>query len=418
MPKSSANRKQGMAGPSAAALGLCAALWLCLAPGAAMGLRIENRWSPRNAHRPLRPATEYIILHTTEGASAGSLRKIRENGEAHYFVDTNGEVYRIVHRDRIATHAGRSMWEGRTNIDRWSIGIEIVGYHDRHVTEAQFRALRELLAQLQRIYGIPDENVMPHAMVAYGAPNRWHRRSHRGRKRCGMLFATSEVRRKIGLTGKPRFDPDVRAGRLVEADPCLARVLFGRGGVPATLLAEVRQADGQVIAPGRSAWDIARDRYDSASVRYVFPNGKELRGDEVRDWRAIPAGTRVVLAEAERENEFERVREIGRDGDTAEVIAGDETRLPTTIYFLPDGRIRRGNELSEAETNALPRGTGMLVGYVDGGYVTRTRSAFDICGNRWNHPSTFYRFADGSIRPGHRLDEGLIPRNTRVFFRN
>jgi N-acetyl-anhydromuramyl-L-alanine amidase AmpD len=95
-------------------------------------------FSPLNAKRPVRPETRYIVLHTTEGGTAGSLRKVRRYGEAHYFVTPSGDVYRIIDRRRIATHSGRSMWEGRSPLDNYSLGIEVVGYCERDLTAAQY----------------------------------------------------------------------------------------------------------------------------------------------------------------------------------------------------------------------------------------------------------------------------------------
>ncbi|MEJ2082822.1 MAG: peptidoglycan recognition family protein [Acidobacteriota bacterium] len=111
----------------------------------AASLDIRNHYSPRNRVRPKRPYTWYIVLHTTEGGETGSLRKVWRRGETHYFVTKNGRVYRVVDKSKIATHAGRSMWDGHGPIDNYSIGIEVVGYHDRDITDAQYRAVRELL---------------------------------------------------------------------------------------------------------------------------------------------------------------------------------------------------------------------------------------------------------------------------------
>ena len=62
---------------------------------------------------------------------------------------------------------------------------------------------------------------------SYGAPNTWHKKKHRGRKRCGMLFAMPSVRAKLGLSMRPASDPDVKAKRLVQVDADLAAVLYG-----------------------------------------------------------------------------------------------------------------------------------------------------------------------------------------------
>jgi N-acetylmuramoyl-L-alanine amidase len=197
------------------------------------GLRIADHLSPRNAHRPLRPHTLYIVLHTTEGADSGSLDKVWRQGETHYFVKSDGGVLRIIDRDKIATHAGRSIWEGHRNIDDYSIGIEVVGYHDRDITDAQTSALRELLRQLKGTYGITDKRVLTHSMVAYGNPNRFFRRDHRGRKRCGMIFARPDVRSRLGLDPGPEHDADVEAGRLIVGDAELYSFLFGHKSVAA-----------------------------------------------------------------------------------------------------------------------------------------------------------------------------------------
>ncbi|MCH8510913.1 MAG: N-acetylmuramoyl-L-alanine amidase [Kiritimatiellae bacterium] len=375
-----------------------------------------------NRQRSPRSSTEYIILHTTEGGGRGSLEKLRRFGEAHYMVDTDGKVYRIIEHRRIATHAGRSMWDGRSNVDNFSIGIEIVGYHDRPITNAQKQAVRELLRQLKAIYRIPDNRILPHSMVAYGRPNRWHRAAHRGRKRCGMLFAREDVRRELGLTSKPAFDPDVRAGRLVVADSYLERVLFGPSPVGTTTAAAATATvpdAPNVIARNRSAWDIAREQYNSPETRYEFPDGTVRRGNEISNWNRMPAGTVVHMgnvAEADQQREAERVQLIGRDGQTASEIAGDATRDARTIYFMGDGRVVQGNEMTEEEVNRLPRGTGMLVGYMHGGVISARRRAFDIVGPRWNLSTTFYRLPDGRIQSGEEINERNIPNGTMVFF--
>jgi N-acetylmuramoyl-L-alanine amidase len=192
-------------------------------------LKIFDRLSPKNQRRPLRPHTLYLVLHTTEGAEAGSLDKVWRRGETHYFVGTAGNVMRVIDRTKIAAHAGRSMWEGHRNIDDYSIGIEVVGYHNQDITDAQYVVLRALLGQLKTTYGIADKRVLTHSMVAYGSPNRFHPNDHRGRKRCGMIFARPDVRLKLGLLSKPDQDADVEAGRLIVADAELYRFLYARG---------------------------------------------------------------------------------------------------------------------------------------------------------------------------------------------
>lgn len=253
--------------------------WFALFGTAQAGsLDIRNDYSPLNGERPVRKRTRLIILHTTEGGDDSAQREVKKRGLAHYLVLRTGRVLRIVNRKREARHAGLSMWNGTENIDEVSVAIEVAGYHDKPVTREQERALKELVRQLQAIYHLGDNDVLTHSMVAYGEPNQWHDDPHRGRKRCGMQFARPDLRARIGLTSRPAYDPDVRAGRLVEADAELAAALYGR-----------------VIARGDTAAEVAGRAYRSRSTVYVFPGGKRVRGHEVRDWRDIPAGTLVLL---------------------------------------------------------------------------------------------------------------------------
>ena len=183
--------------------------------------------SPRNPERRVRTSTELIVLHTTEAPARSSLNKLSDRGEAHFCVTEDGGVYAIVDRDRVAFHAGRSMWNGKEDVDNFSIGIECVGYHDKSMPMAQIAAIRGLVKELKAMYRIPDERVVCHSHVAYGSPNKWQKRKHRGRKRCGMLFAMPSVRRVLELWARPAFDADTRAGRLVVGDDYLRKVLYG-----------------------------------------------------------------------------------------------------------------------------------------------------------------------------------------------
>ncbi|MDM7994691.1 MAG: peptidoglycan recognition family protein [Acidobacteriota bacterium] len=419
---------------------LVPAISLFPSPSHANNLRIENRFSPLNKKRPRRPSTRYIILHTTEGEEEGSLRKIVRYGEAHYCVCPSGKVCRIIDKDKIAKHAGRSMWEGRSAIDNHSIGIEVVGYHNKDITDAQYAALRELLSQLKSLYGIADKNVLTHSMVAYGRPNRFHHDSHRGRKRCGMIFARADVRARLGLQDKPDHDADVDAGRLRVADRELFSYLFAPGPKAALVAAADKPAaaavadapasapaaieassEPSVIGGNLTAWSIAREQYNSSSTVYIFPNGKRQSGDQIQDWARIPSGTRVVLNEVEDNQPFEGFLEIGKDGDTPQAVAGAAYAKSTSIYFFPDGMIRTGAELKKRRSTQklltqAPKGTRILVGYVYGGYVKTRRPPSTIAGAKWNYPSTYYRLADGRMLSGDDIDAGSVPAGTLVFY--
>ncbi len=393
---------------------------------------ISNRFSPLNKKRAQRPQTLYIVLHTTEGEEKGSLNKIRQFGEAHYFVTLSGHVYRIIDKAKIATHAGRSMWEGHSNIDNYSLGIEVAGYHNKEIRDAQYRALRELLRQLKSLYKIPDDHVLTHSMVAYGRPNRFQSGNHRGRKRCGMIFANPDVRAKLGLQAKPERDPDVAMGKLKVGDPELHSYLFAKPTRPPSVIAAYAEAastdiaapaESNIIGNGWTAWKIARELYDDPATTYIFPNGSKLTGDAIKDWSKLPKGTKVLIAETGEAQAFEGFLEIGKDGNTARELAGDAYDAATSIYFFPDGLIRTGAELkNNRSTRRLldkpPVGTRVLVGYIYGGYVRNRRLPTSIAGIKWNYPSTYYRYPDNKIVSGDEIDDKAIPPGTLIFYQN
>lgn len=384
-------------------------------------LLISNRLSPLNSKRPRRPYTRYIVLHTTEGEEEGSLKKLVRLGEAHYVVTHSGKVYRIIDKAKIARHAGRSMWEGRMSIDNYSIGIEVVGYHNRDLRAAQYPALRELLRQLKTLYAIPDQNILTHSMVAYGRPNRFHGENHRGRKRCGMIFSRPDVRIRLGLKSRPDHDRDVESGRLAVGDKELFSYLFAlRVGTP--IEKEIQMPpESYTIDRNWTAWKIARERYNAPTTIYVFPDGRSMAGDRISDWSNIPYGTRVLLNEDEDTQPFEGFLEIGKDGDSSKAIAGTAWRSDTTIYFFPNGIVRTGAEIAKVPSGRAllentPAGTRLLVGYVYGGHVKSRRRPASIAGNKWNYPSTYYRYPDGSILSGDEVDPKAVPAGTLIFY--
>ena len=407
---------------------LAVALLAILACGLCHALSYSNAYlSPRNKERARRDSTQYIILHTTEGEAKPSLRKLSKNGEAHYCVDRDGKVYRIVDRSRVAYHCGVSMWRGRRNLDDVSIGIEVVGYHDRALTSKQYAALRALVLELQQIYGVKDANVMPHAQVAYGTPNRWHPRSHRGRKRCGMGYATPAVRKLLGLSERWLSDPDVKAKRLVVGDAYLAQVLYAKNGdsllpyrLP-TAKAKAKPAPEAagprtyVIQKGQTAWDVARDAYNAAGTTYVFPCGARLTGDKIKNWEGIVAGTKVILGVADAEGS--PVQTLAK-GAHPRSLVGEAVFAADTWYVRPTGGCVQGSKLNAKTLAAMPPGTQILVGYARGGPVTSRRLPSQICPTQWDAPDTFYLIPGKTLQPSGDIDMRRVPPGTFVFYRN
>ncbi len=401
--------------------------------GVFASLTFINAISPLNNRRPELSEIRYIVLHTTEAEATSALAKLRKRGEIHYMIDRQGQVYKIIEENRIARHSGRSLWQGRPRVDEVSIGIEMVGFHNKPLEAAQERSLANLLRELKNRYHITDEKILTHSMVAYGVPNRWHSQAHRGRKRCGMLMADPQLRRRLGIGPGPTGDPDLESGRLKNADPYLFSILYNHSVDPVqTAHAIYESPSSNIISKIRSAWFIAREKYDDALTVYTLPNKTQLRGDQINDWNSIPAGTKVTFAkeattkeettsESEPTQETVDFKEIGKDGDSAIKIAGQDFDKSTTLYFLKDGRVFTGMEmrfLNPKLLSTLPNGTRLLLGYVYGGSVSKLRSAFSITKKRWNSPATLYRLPgpSGKIMTGDEVVPSAIPNGTLIFF--
>ncbi|MEH3159728.1 MAG: N-acetylmuramoyl-L-alanine amidase [Sphingomonas taxi] len=135
-------------------------------------MTIRDTPSPNFDERTL--PISMIVLHYTgmqDGPSAlARLRDPEAKVSAHYLVEEDGSVFRLVPEDKRAWHAGRSHWRGVTDINSASVGIEIVNPgHDwgyRPFTEEQIDALVPLVAAIKERHGITRGNVVGHSDIA------------------------------------------------------------------------------------------------------------------------------------------------------------------------------------------------------------------------------------------------------------
>lgn len=353
-------------------------------PLCSRAISFSNRYrSPRSAERPVRKATRIIVLHTTEAGARSSLNKLSERGEAHYCIDEKGVVYRIVDRNREAFHAGRSMWNGKEECDSYSIGIEVVGYHDKPITLYQIDAIKELLAILQKEYRIDDAHVVCHSHVAYGAPNKWQKRNHRGRKRCGMLFAMPSVRSRLGLSSKPAYDPDVRARRLVVGDQYLEKVLYGKVD---TMKTAYRRDATPKPKPGIFATLFSKKSPDMAN-------------------------------EPEQESYYGKPPD-GAAGKPVKKTAPAKSEKVATKQTSPKP-ISKPSPKPRAVTSKEPTGLKDLedrVKYRELGTLSKKSTPYRIVGRNWNASTTYY-YSKGRIIRGDRLDPKRVTPGMRVFIR-
>ena len=393
----------------------------------------------------LRAATRLIVLHTTEAHARSSLNKLSERGEAHYCLVEDGTVYRIIDRDRVAFHAGRSMWCGKEDCDEYAIGIEVVGYHDKAMPLRQLAALKELVDNLKKMYSLSDVQVVCHSHVAYGAPNKWQKHRHRGRKRCGMLFAMWSVRRKLGLKTRPAFDPDVKAGRLVQADKYLQGVLYGSTDTMAARYSggadPVPEKAGSLLSGLGQLFGLGADKRkpEPKPAPKVKPatNNKPAAGKgtvpttgkgtvpktvpKATEKGPVPKTTPPKAAIDKRPKPptaLTTADDVGTPEDwraAAKFVASSSKPGTSDNYFLlPNGQYFQDDRLPESLK--LPQGTLKLVGYRVGGPLGPDKSAYSVAGKAWNADTTYYVMGN-KVYSGNQLKPGDIQKDAKVFFK-
>jgi len=137
-------------------------------------MQIAERLSPNFDARPDDGRVDMLILHYTGMRTAKeALDRLSDPAakvSAHYLIEEDGAVTRLVAEENRAWHAGISFWRGRTDINGASIGIELVnpghefGY--RRFPEPQMAALEALARAILGRHPIPARQVIGHSDVA------------------------------------------------------------------------------------------------------------------------------------------------------------------------------------------------------------------------------------------------------------
>lgn len=116
-----------------------------------------------------------IIVHSSYDALgsdpydvSGLLNEYKQYGvAAHYLIDRKGVIYQLVADNNVAYHAGESkVPDGRTGVNNFSIGIELMNTESGSYTSAQYSALNSLIAKLKKNYKI--KYVLGHKDIAPG----------------------------------------------------------------------------------------------------------------------------------------------------------------------------------------------------------------------------------------------------------
>jgi N-acetylmuramoyl-L-alanine amidase len=183
----------------------------------------EVRPSPNHGDRKLGAKPDMIVLHYTGMSDTdAALAKLCAPGtevSTHYLVMEDGYIIQCVPEARRAWHAGEALWEGESDINSRSIGIEIAnpghshGYPD--FTKRQMAAVTTLCRSIFTRHRIPAWRVLGHSDVA---PNRKQDPGEKFRWR--VLHDAG-----IGLWVQPA--PIVQGGKvfvLGENDPAIGEV--------------------------------------------------------------------------------------------------------------------------------------------------------------------------------------------------
>lgn len=116
-----------------------------------------------------------IIIHSSYDALGpdpynltGLINEYKQYGVApHYLIDRGGKTYKLVEEKNIAYHAGEgSVPDGRSGVNNFSIGIELMNQEDTKFTDAQYAALKKLIADIKSRQKI--KYVLGHNQIAPG----------------------------------------------------------------------------------------------------------------------------------------------------------------------------------------------------------------------------------------------------------
>ncbi|MBL8175303.1 MAG: N-acetylmuramoyl-L-alanine amidase [Bryobacterales bacterium] len=148
-----------------------------------------------NANSARRTAPAGIVYHTTESelfpfqpsanrliryAGEKLLEYVRNRKSYHYLIDRFGRVHRVVEEDRIANHAGWSVWADRdwvyVNLNDSFLGVAFEAQTlpeggDAAINNAQIHAGRILTEMLRARYDIAAENCTTHGQVSVNPDN-------------------------------------------------------------------------------------------------------------------------------------------------------------------------------------------------------------------------------------------------------
>ena len=114
---------------------------------------------------------EVIVLHHTGKYKNGEKDVINEftkqkGNSSHYLIGKDGKVFQFNDDSYVMFHAGKSIFNGKEDLNNHSIGIEIQGdSKNGDFTKEQYESLAQLVPNIAKTYNIPIENLVSHAQI-------------------------------------------------------------------------------------------------------------------------------------------------------------------------------------------------------------------------------------------------------------
>ena len=138
-------------------------------------MKIETNNSPNYSKqkRSLKDI-KFIIIHYTgmqsEVAAIKRLKSFKSKVSCHYLINRKGKITRMVEDRYIAWHAGKSRWKNFTDLNKNSLGIELInkGHQFGYQTfsNQQIKSLISLCKILKKKFAIKKENFLGHSDIA------------------------------------------------------------------------------------------------------------------------------------------------------------------------------------------------------------------------------------------------------------
>ena len=122
--------------------------------------------------KTLRDTTRnYIVVHNDgAGLNAKATRYVLQKRRLsyHFFIARNGDIHQWKDLKYVALHAGRSLWNGISDWNTFSIGVCLQGTNFLPYTEEQYQALTLLKNYINMRYpDSRDKPILGHSDVAY-----------------------------------------------------------------------------------------------------------------------------------------------------------------------------------------------------------------------------------------------------------